>query len=164
MDLHDISRTAKTYGISRYFLVTPIQAQHDLIERILSHWRTEQSAQYHPDRFAALALTQMVKTFEDVKEAIRAECGQDPEVVMTDARPLPNLVSYVDYRRELETNAKGTKPIAIVFGTGWGIAETFYPEVHRILAPVYGPEGEGGYNHLSVRSAAAIILDRLFGK
>ena len=51
----------------------------------------------------------------------------------------------------------------LVFGTGWGISDVFYPEVHRILAPVYGPEGNGGYNHLSVRSAVAIILDRLFG-
>jgi hypothetical protein len=85
-------------------------------------------------------------------------------VVLTDASPLPNAVSYAEYRRELE-NPERKKPALIVFGTGWGISDVFYPEVHRILAPVYGlkddPDGE--YNHLSVRAAVAIILDRLFG-
>jgi hypothetical protein len=58
-----------------------------------------------------------------------------------------------------------------VFGTGWGVDESFYPEVHRILVPVYGPKKrdpetgeERRYNHLSVRAAAAIIMDRLFGE
>ena len=68
-----------------------------------------------------------------------------------------------EYRRELSDPARGEKPVVLVFGTGWGISDVFYPEVHRILAPVYGPEGSEGYNHLSVRSAVAIILDRLFG-
>ncbi len=110
----------------------------------------------------------MAKSFEEVKAAITAECGQAPEVVLTDARPLQNSVSYADYRRELESPERlaSGKPVLVVFGTGWGVAEAFYPEVNRILAPVYGPEGDkpGGYNHLSVRAAAAIILDRLFGK
>jgi len=104
--------------------------------------------------------------FEEVKAAIRAEHGQDPEVVLTDARPLPNSVSYADYRRELAGPGRQdgkSRPVCLVFGTGWGVSDVFYPEVHRILAPVYGPEGAEGYNHLSVRAAVAIILDRLFG-
>lgn len=162
MDIHDISRSARTYGMKNYFIVTPLEEQHEVVGRILSHWRTDRSKEYHPDRFEALSLVRLVRTFDDVKAAIRAEHGQDPEVVLTDASPLPNLMSYADYRREL-ADPQRTKPAVIVFGTGWGISESFYPEVHRILAPVYGPEGHGGYNHLSVRSAVAIILDRLLG-
>jgi hypothetical protein len=163
MDVHDISRSARTYGAKGYFLVTPIEDQHELIGRIVGHWRTERSHQYHPDRAEAVSLVRMVRTFEEVKTAIRSECGEDPEVVLTDARPIPNSVTYDEYRRELADPKRGGKPVALVFGTGWGVSETFYPEVHRILVPVYGPEGPGGYNHLSVRSAVAIILDRLFG-
>jgi len=147
-----------------YFLVTPIEDQHELVGRIVGHWRTEQSKAYHPDRVEAVSLVRMAKDFDEVKAAIRAEnSGQDPEVVLTDARPLPNTVSYADYRRELSDPNRGKKPLAVVFGTGWGVSDVFYPEVHRILAPVYGPGGAEGYNHLSVRSAVAIILDRLFG-
>ena len=166
MDLHDISRSARTYGAKGYFLVTPIEDQHELMNRIVGHWRTERSREYHPDRAEAVSLIRMVKTFEEVKSAIRAECGEDPEVVLTDARPIPNSVTYSEYRKELADPKRGKKPVALVFGTGWGVSETFYPEVHRVLAPVYGPEGNSPrqYNHLSVRSAVAIILDRLFGK
>jgi hypothetical protein len=162
MDIHDISRSARTFGVKGYFLVTPIEPQHDLVKRILGHWREDESREYHPDRFSAVSLVRLVKDFEEVKAAIRAEHGEDPEVVLTDARPLPNAVSYAQYREELRAPGR-TKPTVVVFGTGWGVSDVFYPEVHRILAPVYGPGGESGYNHLSVRAAAAIILDRLFG-
>lgn len=170
MDIHDIARSARTFGAKGYFVVTPIADQHELVGRILSHWGSDHAREYHPDRVEAVSLVRMAKDFDEVKAAIRAETGEYPEVVLTDADSKPNSVSYADYRRELSDRKRGTRPICVVFGTGWGVSETFYPEVHRILAPVYGPEGpprgdgsHTGYNHLSVRSAVAIILDRLFG-
>ena len=166
MDIHDISRSARTFGAKGYFLVTPIEDQHEIVEKILEHWHSERAKIHHPDRVEAVSLVRMVKTFDDVKAAIRAEHGQEPEVVLTDARPLPKAISYAEYRRLLTDPNLGRdpgRPVCLVFGTGWGISDTFYPEVHRILAPVYGPGGAEGYNHLSVRAAAAIILDRLYG-
>lgn len=164
LDIHDISRSCRTYGIRRYFIVTPVTEQHRVVGRILSHWQQDSNREWHPDRFEALSRVSLVKDFQAVKAEILEKHGEAPEVVLTDASLQPNAVSYADYRLELE-NPKRTKPVVIVFGTGWGISEVFYPEVHRILAPVYGlkndPDGE--YNHLSVRAAAAIILDRLFG-
>lgn len=166
LDIHDISRSCRTFGLKEYYLVTPIEDQHEMVEKILSHWRSEHSRQYHPDRVEAVSLVRMVRTFAELKAAIISRHGEAPEVVLTDAARKPNSISYSDLRKELENPANpSTKPLVLVFGTGWGVSETFYPEVHRILAPVYGPEGEteGGYNHLSVRAAVAIILDRLFG-
>jgi hypothetical protein len=164
LDIHDLSRSAKTFGIRGYFVVTPIEDQHELMQRILGHWSSESSKQHHPDRVAALSLVQMARSFEEVKESIRAAHGDYPEVVLTDARPIPNSISYSAYRRELENPGRDHKPALLVFGTGWGISDAFYPEVHRILAPIYGSGGVEGYNHLSVRAAVAIILDRLFGQ
>lgn len=164
MDIHDISRSARTYGARGYFLVTPLADQREIVGRILSHWATPASQAYHPDRVAAVSLARVVPDFQTVVDAIRQQCGgAEPEVVLTDARPQANPVSYAIYRRELEDPALKSKPVCLVFGTGWGVAETFFPAVHRILAPVYGPEGREGYNHLSVRAAAAVILDRLLG-
>ncbi len=163
MDVHDISRSARTFGVKRYFLVTPILDQHELIGRILDHWRSDHSRQYHPDRVEAVSLVQMAKSFEEVKNVLFTEHGEYPEVVLTDAQLKPKSMSYADYKRELSDPLR-VKPILLVFGTGWGISDSFYPEVHRILAPVYGQEGAEGYNHLSVRAAVAIILDRLFGQ
>lgn len=164
MDIHDISRSCRTYGVRGYFLVSPLADQLEIAGRILSHWRTDASRAYHPDRVEALSLARLARDFDEVRESIRSECaGVEPEVVLTDARPQANPVDYAAYRRELADPALGTKPVCLVFGTGWGVSETFFPAVHRILAPVYGPEGREGYNHLSVRAAAAIILDRLLG-
>lgn len=163
LDIHDIARSCRTFGIKRYFIVTPLIPQHEMVDRILTHWRSEKSKRYHPDRFEALSRIVLVKSFDDVKNAIRQDTGESPEVVLTDARPKSGAISYADYRRELEKRTD-SKPVCIVFGTGWGIADVFFPEVNRILAPVYGPEGMTGYNHLSVRAAAAIILDRLLGQ
>lgn len=164
LDIHDIARTCRTYAVKKYFIVTPIEEQHRVVGRILGHWQAPRSQDYHPDRFAALSRVRLVKDFEAVKAAIVAAEGAHPEVVFTDARLKPNSVSYADYRRELEAPDR-TKPACVVFGTGWGLSDAFLPEVHRILTPVYGPKDdpEGEYNHLSVRAAAAIIMDRLLG-
>jgi hypothetical protein len=48
----------------------------------------------------------------------------------------------------------------LVFGTGWGLTEEVLGRADDLLEPILGT---GAYNHLSVRSAAAIILDRLRG-
>jgi hypothetical protein len=49
-------------------------------------------------------------------------------------------------------------PHVLLFGTGWGLTREFLASCDYMLKPI---EGLGGYNHLPVRSAVAIILDRL---
>jgi hypothetical protein len=51
-------------------------------------------------------------------------------------------------------------PVVLAFGTAWGLSDAFMDAADYILDPL---AGEGAYNHLSVRSAVAIILDRLMG-
>lgn len=38
LDLHDIARASKTFGLCRYFVVTPVQEQQSLAGRIRNHW------------------------------------------------------------------------------------------------------------------------------
>jgi len=54
-----------------------------------------------------------------------------------------------------------TQPFLIVFGTGWGLTESILAQSDYVLEPI---EGGTDYNHLSVRAAAAIIMDRLLGR
>ena len=54
-----------------------------------------------------------------------------------------------------------SRPRLILFGTGWGLAPQALALCDRVLRPV---KGAPGYAHLSVRSAAAIIFDRLLGQ
>ena len=53
------------------------------------------------------------------------------------------------------------RPLLLLLGTGWGLADHLIPSVTHVLTPI---EGGSDWNHLSVRSAGAILLDRLFDK
>ena len=53
---------------------------------------------------------------------------------------------------------KNGKPHVLVLGTAWGLSEDFILTADYVLEPIVG---KTDYNHLSVRSAAAIIFDRL---
>ncbi len=165
LDIHDIARSAKTFGVDRYYIVNPEPDQQKIVARILGHWHEEVSKVYHPKRAEALNLVQYAFTFEEVCNEILKQDGQAPFVVMPDAKPLNESWTYAHLRKTLENQSlpgdnEQLQPLMIVFGTGWGIAPRFYSHIHKPLEPILGT---GTYNHLSVRAAAAIILSRLFG-
>jgi hypothetical protein len=155
LDLHDIARTARTYGVERYYVVTPVQEQQSLINRILTHWREGFGASYNPDRGEALSL---VKTVADLEEGLadwRVLAGATVLPVLTGATRSDGI-SFTACRALAQEH-----PLLLVFGTGWGLAPELFERGWPVLAPVRGP---GDYNHLPVRAAAAIILDRLVGE
>ena len=159
LDVHDIARTARTYGLVRYFVVTPIEAQRVLVERILEHWRSGAGARRVPERTEALALVRIVESIDGAKAAIEAEHGVAPRVVATAARSSGGLSlrSYAEEAAELE---RIDRPTLLLFGTGHGLTRETLAGADALLAPI---EGRAGYTHLSVRAAAAITLDRLLG-
>ena len=80
-----------------------------------------------------------------------------PTLIATSARSLPGAERFAQLRSELDASGE---PYLLLLGTGWGLAEEVIERCPRRLEPV---TGAGAYNHLSVRAAAAIILDRLRG-
>ena len=170
LDIHDIARSSKTYGVQKYFIVNPEDEQEKLVHNIVEHWKEDVYREYHPKRAQALDLVQFCRTFKEaMNEAERLAPGSGaPFVVMPDARALTSSISYAELRERIEGGMLGpqdvgTQSLVIVFGTGWGISPSFFNNVDAILMPLYSRR-EAVYNHLSVRAAAAIVLDRLFGK
>jgi hypothetical protein len=156
LDLHDMSRLAKTYGIKSFYVVTPLCDQKKLIERIVSHWTKGAGLQYNPARAAALQLIDIKKTLEDVVEHIKNDCGSYPKIVVTSAKAEHNRISMAQFRDMLKLE----QPYLLIFGTAWGLSEELVSKADYVLEPI---KGFTEYNHLSVRSASAIILDRLLG-
>lgn len=157
MDIHDIARSAATFGVRRFWVVTPVRALRALSEKILEHWETGYGATYNLTRKQALALVAIETDLDGTLVALERETGERPVLVVTSARRAAGTVDYQALRRRLD--APGP-PHLILLGTGWGLAPAVMERADLRLAPVEGPTP---YNHLSVRAAAAIILDRLRG-
>ncbi len=157
LDVHDIARSARTYGLGGYFVVTPVELQRDLVSEIVSHWAGPYGDSNLPRR-QALALVRVVPSLEAVIERLAADHGRSPLLVATAARAAEGTVGW---EGEDMAGLEQDRPVVLLFGTGWGLADQVFEEAHLRLAPI---RGRGEYNHLSVRAAVAIALDRLFGR
>lgn len=154
LDLHDISRAAKTYGVRSFYVVTPLADQKSLIEKIVSHWVSGAGAKYNPIRREALELIRIKDSLAEVTDHIRSQGEGTPKTVVTCARDYDRSISYGSFQDML----KNRSSYLLIFGTAWGLSENFISKADYILEPI---KGNTDYNHLSVRSAASIILDRL---
>jgi hypothetical protein len=81
---------------------------------------------------------------------------QDVTVLGTSARVKRSCLSWKNFqkgvcKREFEC-------ILLLFGTASGLHSSCLELCDKVLCPI---EGGTGYNHLSVRSAVAIVLDRI---
>jgi hypothetical protein len=157
LDIHDLARSARTFGVSDYFVVHPITAQRELVQRIQWHWAEGSSGKRIPARKEALALVKTVASLGEAFDALGGRAGL--EVWSTGAKPGAQMLEVVDARRALEQEGP---PVVLVFGTAWGLAAEVHEGATARLAPITAAS-ETGYNHLSVRSACAIYLDRLCG-
>jgi tRNA (guanine37-N1)-methyltransferase len=157
LDLHDIARASRTYALAGYYLVQPIESQRQLMAELLTHWRSGFGATYNPDRTEALSLVSIVPQLADAIADISEKHGSPPRIIVTGAGLSHDITGYGEMRRIME--AEGGDYL-LVFGTGYGLSNEVTDTADFRLSPIYGLDG---YNHLSVRSAAAIILDRLMG-
>jgi len=159
MDIHDISRSARTYGVKAFYVVNPVKALHKLAAKITDHWIHGFGSTYNETRKEALSLVRLTDTLDQVMVDVELECGTRPYLVATSARPMEGVqrTSFTALRDMLK-NTSG--PYLLLLGTGWGLVESILSQSDYILQPV---EGHRDYNHLSVRSAAAIMLHELLG-
>lgn len=158
LDLHDIARIAKTYGVESFYVITPLNDQRALVEKIVSHWIDGWGGTYNPKRKAALTLIRIKASLEEAVADIKADTGTDVRVVVTCAAEKQNALTFEDFRHRL---TDPTQAYLLAFGTAWGLTDEFLDASDFILEPV---KGAAKYNHLPVRSAVAIILDRLLGR
>ena len=155
LELHDVARSCMTYGAELCYIVTPLQKQARIAERLVEHWKSGYGATYNPDRSQALT---KIKIVEDV-EAVMAEVrlAGDPVVIGTSSKQGSETLTYEQMRAWI---SKEERPILLLFGTGWGLPREITGVCEKMLMPI---RGRGSYNHLSLRVAIGIILDRILG-
>lgn len=157
LDIHDLARLAKTYDARRLFIVTPLGDQQELARRVLRHWIEGYGGRYNRYRKEALECVSVVHSLEEAIDQIQEIEGERPITIATDAADqTEGSISYEQVKQVIRRN----QVVVLIFGTAWGLHEEVIRHADRVLLPI---PGKGSYNHLSVRTAAAIILDRLAG-
>lgn len=157
LDIHDNARSARTFGCASYQVVTPLDAQIELVSRILNHWRDGFGARRVPNRVDAINLVRVSRDLDAMLDDVQGGRDVRPVLIATAARRLGPAVPHAALRARM---AADPGPFVLLFGTGYGLAPEVIERADALLEPIGDPEG---WNHLSVRSAVAVTLDRLLG-
>ena len=158
IDVHDISRSCKTYGVDSLFVVHSSQMMRSLVRTVKQHWDGDFGSRYNPNRQDALGVLSIASDLDEALMQVERRTGKIPKIIATSAHDGDSRISYGDMTRTME---QSDDSYLVIFGTGWGMGPELMSRADYILKPIYGPTP---YNHLSVRAACAIILDRLQGK
>lgn len=156
LDLHDIARTARTYGVANYYIVTPYADQQKLVTEIIDHWQEGHGSTYNPARKEAFNLVKLAGSLDEVICDIERNQQGVPMMVTTSAVAQENSLAFSESRLRIESG----ETTLLLFGTAHGLAPELTEKADYTLPAIVGPTD---YNHLSVRAAVAIICDRLLG-
>lgn len=156
LDIHDIARCVKTFGLGGFFVITPLESQGEMVERIIRHWKEGAGSSYHPTRKEALERVWVSRSIDEADQEVSGLYRKKAKRIATGGVPYPKTIGFETLRNLLED---GETPYLILFGTGYGLTQEVKEDSDYVLAPIEGKS----YNYLSVRSAVAIILDRLLG-
>lgn len=158
-DVHDIARVSRSYGVEKYYIINRMQEQLMFVSRMLDHWQAGYGSKFNPMRKTALG---MIEPAETVEQALGAWRQEKPLVVATSAKSVAGVerVGFKQLRSEIHELPE--RPVFLLFGTGFGLDASVYEHCDRVLEPISGAAPDS-YNHLSVRSAVSICLDRLLG-
>ncbi len=158
LDVHDIARASLTYGVRRFYVVTPIAAQLQLVRRLMQHWQEGYGSHYNPSRREAFQIAGLKSSLDEVISDIVDQGAKMPKLVATGANLRERSFTFRDLRTTLH---EGEGTFLLLFGTGWGLAREVLARADFLLESI---KGVADYNHLSVRSAVSITLDRLRGE
>jgi hypothetical protein len=151
-----VARSCMTFGVDLCYIVTPLPRQKEIAERLMDHWLHGYGLTYNPDRAQALKKVRIVDDLSTVIEEVSRD-GK-PVIIGTSSRHKGSGIGYGELKGRINSESG---PFLILFGTGWGLPDSVTRLCERMLLPV---RGKGTYNHLSLRVAIGIILDRLLGE
>jgi hypothetical protein len=154
LELHDAARSCMTFGVDLCYIVTPLEKQRVIAEQLVGHWKDGYGRQYNPFRAEALEKICIKSAIADVMAGF---AESKPVLIGTSSKKRDTSIGYGQLRKWIREDPR---PFLLLFGTGWGLPPDMVEACERTLLPI---RGQGEYNHLPLRVAIGIILDRLFG-
>ncbi|MDR2893266.1 MAG: tRNA (guanosine(37)-N1)-methyltransferase TrmD [Deltaproteobacteria bacterium] len=177
LDIHDISRSSCSYGLGAFFVVTPLQDQRFILDKVLEHWVCGPGGQSNPDRKQALSKVVAADNLEEALAWVERKHGEAPLIwgssadwtaeaekkarrrsgkSKKDRLPANGTISFDEAGKILYT-----RPAILLLGTSHGLAPEVVARCDHLLPPL---RRASDYNHFSVRCAATVLLDRLLGE
>lgn len=154
LDVHDIARCSRTYGLGSFTVVTPLKDQQAILDTLIRHWTDGPGGASNPDRAEAFRLVRLASDIREAIDNVETRTGQRPVLLGTSARD--NGVLTPRAVRECLRD----RPVLLLFGTGHGLAPEALDACDGIVRPLRWMDA---YNHLPVRGAVAVTLDRVLG-
>ena len=159
IDIHDIARCAKTFGIKSYGIITPLVDQQRIVKKLLHFWHEGSGIDYNKNRYDAIKSVQISDSLDSFIEHIEKIEGKKPIVIATSAQKNGENAAVITYQDQ-SIVWKENRPVLLIFGTGQGLSPDCMKKADYILLPIHG---FSSFNHLSVRTAVGIVLDRWLG-
>ncbi|MDR2826017.1 MAG: tRNA (guanosine(37)-N1)-methyltransferase TrmD [Deltaproteobacteria bacterium] len=183
LDIHDISRSSCTYGLANFFVVALREDQELILQKVLEHWVQGSGGINHPDRKKALSIISSVNNLEEALDLMEQKSGERPLVWGSSAdysKDQRNELAKNGRAQKIRKNKKNqddlyrriisfdeaekilyTHSAVLLLGTGHGLAPEILTKCDHLLPPL---RQFAEYNHLSVRCAGTVLLDRLLGE
>lgn len=160
LDIHDLARNARSYGLGGFFVISPLEDQRLVLRELLEHWLNGPGRKSNPDRREALQIVIPASSLDEAAQCVEQRQGCLPLLWGSSARAgeadAPPIISFDSAEKILYRH-----PAILLLGTGHGLAPEITRLCHAMLPPL---RRAASYNHLSVRCAAAVLLDRLLGE
>ncbi len=154
VDFFDAGRVTLVYGVTPLIVVHPAEAQKALVHRLIAHGTSEARDADTRGRFDH---ARVVDTLDEAIACASATFGRPVTVVATTARPGPDRLTV----SALAARIGEGEPVLLLFGKASGLTDAVLASADAVLEPV---SGGTGFDHLPVRGAFAIVLDRLLGR
>ena len=132
--------------------------QQKIVHKLLNFWQTDVGIEYNSCRHEALKNVFVVSSLKEVLQTIEQDEQKKPVLLATSAQR-SEKAQVITYHDQCIVWSK-EMPVLFVFGTARGLSAEIIEQCDYLLLPI---EGFSDFNHLSVRSAAAIIFDRWLG-
>ena len=134
LDIHDMARIGRTYGAKSVYIVTPVQEQKLMVDRIKGHWLDDDSLpKSGAKRIEALSLIKVVPSVEQAVADAKERSGPGVKLLATSATGGGGEeLSPADFLKA----AGGADEWLILFGTAYGMAESLLKKADCRLAPV----------------------------
>ena len=78
LDLHDLARSCRTYGVPACYIVTPLRDQQALANRLTAHWIEGRGGEILPERREAMKLLRVVESLSSAIRGYRSKERKNP--------------------------------------------------------------------------------------